>query len=424
MDEYMICGLILAAVVCLVVGIISPMAGYALLLIGKPIIDRLYSAPLVDYDTVTPSAEVSMLQYFALFSMLYLVVIALVKRFSMAALKHFALFIIFIAVGAIAILTTEQTQEYKITYAAYAYFIITAMYAYNLIKKTDDILYISRAIIASTIFPTACILYSFVMNQAVVIGETDNIKRYIGGYFHMSIVSCTLMTAVPAYIYIIIKDKFSLKIASIAMLIAMTVSIYLTGYRTATLGTLSIIGLFYALNLSATTRIALIVAIWVLFTTISFTEVDQAKRYSETLIAAENIEYLNSASAQYDKLLSGRFGAYRKYIRMALQNPEEILFGGGAIFDKIITIHSSVFQIILQHGLIAFMIFVAFCVQIANQIRNMPRNDIYKNILIGFFITFITVGLTRGYFFDTRTTIYVSIYLAIIYRSHSLAKPV
>lgn len=404
-------GFVLFAVI--VIGYSKPLAGYGVLLILKPIFDRFYSdvVPSTVTTYVAPSSF-SFLQVFAVCSIIYMGSIVVARKMKFFFSPQVVLFFAFICLSVASYFISGFYAGYVEILGSYVAFLLAWIYAYNSLTCAEDLRKISKTVAVSVMFPAFSIAYSYFTGAITSIGNVD---RYMGGYFHMSIVACVLYTAVPAIFYLLSNreniTQFFLYSIYLALLF---IAIYLTGYRTAIYG----VAIFFIVYMILKKKIHYIVPITICALLVVLAYGKIFERYEEGLAAYDHIDAIFSNNNKFDYLLSGRFGIWRGTLFQLLDTGQEVsfLFGGGDVLKKVTGLHSSIFDILLYHGIIPLVFFMIWYSSLISRAFAVKTKDNYKEIVLAFMVAALIISFTRGYFFDFRNSIYIALYLGILFK--------
>ncbi|MHA2282703.1 MAG: O-antigen ligase family protein [Promethearchaeota archaeon] len=378
----------------------------------------LFSRPIIDnidpLRTITlPIVGVNVLQLLGIAIPFTLVIVCILQRGTFFKYYIGNVYFIFLLTCIPAIFISQDIvqgfAEWLRLFVLWAVFIFST----NVIKTRIDIHQVLALILISSFYPTLKFLSDIITGSLVEIG---NIERVIGGYFHMSIISCMLLFFIPSYLYFFHNSlrKFykGLYLLGVPILL---ISIYLTKYRTALVGAFVFFFTFFILKKKWFLLFILVAAAIV---GIAFNS-DLQQRFNPLITALYNIDVLfDPNDNQFDDLLSGRFGIWRNLLKTYFYRSEiqNLFFGFGAkpkIRHLFVSPHNDYLSYLFHFGVLSLM---SFCIFItALLVKGLKYNsNLIPQLITSLVMAFAVMAMSHGTFQDVRNLLYLGTYIGLM----------
>ena len=282
------------------------------------------------------------------------------------------------------------------------------------VKTEDDIEKLFKVIFISSFFPLIQFANSFITGETLLKG---GLTRYTGGYFHMGPISFILLLLIPSYLFFMEKSKnLLIKMLLGLGILYIIICIYFTYYRSSLIGVFVFFFTYFILKRKFIYSIGLLFGACLALTMSQFI----VERFAPLIEAIKHLPLLlDPLNNTYDKLLSGRFGIWRRILTSYLYHckPYNLFFGFGyrvTIGRYVICPHDDYMNFFFQNGFLAMVSFIAFlCSALSAGIATISKSSI-TTILFSILIASIIVALSTNYFVSVRVTLYMGIYIAML----------
>lgn len=299
------------------------------------------------------------------------------------------------------------------------------IFVLHFVEKENDIKEIFLVILCASFYPMLRFIISFAIGETFEVG---GIERIVGGYFHMGPISSMLFLFVPAYLFFLTYSTSSLKkFLLLGGILFLSICIYTTYYRSALVAVFVLICSYLFLKKKYYLLFGLIMSACVAFIFSTFLQ----DRFVHVLEVLEHLPVLlDPSNGTYDKLLSGRFGIWRRMLTTCLYHCgiHNLFFGFGyrvVVDNFLICPHDDYLSIFFQNGFIALVAFLSFLGSaILTGIRSITENT--SKIVLSLLIGSVVIALTENFFVSVRNLLYLGTYIGLLIKSVELkqSKPI
>lgn len=393
----------------------KPKHGLFIVLLSRPVLDSI--TPL--RVTVIPFIGINALQFIGIalpFVMLATCLLRQVPFFKSSASNVYLIFLLS------CIPSVFVSDGIVLAFAGWLRLLIlwgVLIFAVDCIKNRQDVEQVVWVILISSIYPMIRFLVDYFAGVTVVIG---GIERVLGGYFHMSIISCMFVIFVPSYLYFIfVRERLTDKVLLSCGLCMIIVFIYMTQYRTALFGLLALGVTFGFLR----RKYALLMTVFaVSFCIIVFIPYIQERfqPLGETLINVATL--IDPKESRHDGLMSGRFGLWRGLLTTYLYDSriENVFFGFGvdpSLKNIVVSPHNDFIALLFQYGFITPILFLFFIIcSLRLGLRNSKH--LLPQLITSLIVGLLVMSMAHGTFMDVRNLLYLGTYLAVLIKYEAI----
>lgn len=406
---------ILLFLIFIFLSFLKPKYALFLVLLSRPILDSINSLRV----TVLPFIGINTLQFIGIVLPFFLLISCLLRRAPLFESSASNVYLVFLVSCIPSVFISDDIVLALADWLRLLILWAVLVFAVDFIKTRQDVEQAVGVILISSIYPLTRFLMDYFSGTTIAIG---GIERVIGGYFHMSIISCMFLIFVPSYVYFIfVRDRLIDKMVLMSGLCMIIIFIYLTQYRTALLGLLALGVTFCLLR----RKYVLLVALF-LITLCSVAFVPHIQERFETLPKALiNLPTLiDPKESSHDGLMSGRFGLWRGLLTTYLYDSriENVFFGFGAdpsLKNVVVSAHNDFIALLFQYGFITPILFLFF---IISTLRLGLRNSkhLLPQLITSLIVGLLVMSMSHGTFLDVRNLLYLGTYVALLIKYEAI----
>ncbi len=290
------------------------------------------------------------------------------------------------------------------------------VYALNFLQTPEDIDQLFFVIILSSIFP----LFHFLMDH--ITGNYLNIRghsRVLGGYFQQGMASRTLLSFIPAYLFMIFREETpkKKKLILTGMLLFLLLSIYLTYYRTILLALAALLLAFAYFRKYYLTLVLLFMAAVMGILLSPYLMEKVVGQAGTVLLHMDSL--FSPRPTIYDHCLAGRFATWRVLIDQYLRHSTltNIFFGFGFYLPSrtvdVSIAHNQLIQTIFRSGTIAAFFFYYWLYK-TFKFSLAKNTTLIANVVTSYLLGLTFATLAGDFFSDARTHWFLAPYLATL----------